>query len=398
MYVGNLAQNGITTSAMNLLQHVDRDKYNFFLTFETQKVKPNKEILHKLPKGVRYIATTGKINLTFWQKVVYLLFHARLFPLKPYMWMMRDAYPMEIRRNYADAQFSDVIQFNGYETKKILLYSAFRANRVIYVHSDMEMEIRTRQNQRRNVLQYAYDTYEEVAVVTEDLVEATRGFITNGRSVKLARNLIADQSIREKSERPIAFDEKTLCNVPFETLLQTIDGPEKCIISVGRFSPEKGHRRLLDAFNRVWQERPESNLIIVGGNQRDGLYRELCAYAASLPCHAHVILILSMSNPFPLIKACDGFILSSFYEGFGLVLVEADILGLPVVSTDITGPRCFMQENGGMLVEDSQAGLETGLRKLLNGEVPKLTVDYDAYNRNAVQDFYNLLDKDGKAK
>lgn len=398
MYVGNLAQNGITTSAMNLLQHVDRDKYNFFLTFETQNVKPNKEILHKLPEGVRYIATTGKINLTFWQKVVYLLFHARLFPLKLYMRVMRDAYPMEIRRNYADAQFSDVIQFNGYETKKILFFSTFSANRVIYVHSDMVMEVETKQNQRKDTLCYAYNTYDTVAVVTEDIIESTQTFIADRNPIKVARNLIADVEIRMKSQLPIQFDQKTLCNVPFESLIETVNGPEKCIISVGRFSPEKGHRRLLDAFNRIWQENPSSNLVVVGGYQRDGLYRELCAYAASLPCHAHVILILSMSNPFPLIKACDGFILSSFYEGFGLVLVEADILGLPVVSTDITGPRCFMQENGGMLVEDSQAGLETGLRKLLNGEVPKLTVDYDAYNRNAVQEFYNLLDKDGKEK
>lgn len=398
MFVGNLAQNGITTSAMNLLQHVDRDKYNFFLTFETQTVKPNKEILHKLPEGVRYIATTGKINLTFWQKVVYLLFHARLFPLKLYMRVMRDAYPMEIRRNYADAQFSDVIQFNGYETKKILFFSTFSANRVIYVHSDMVMEVETKQNQRKDTLCYAYNTYDTVAVVTEDIIESTQTFIADRNPIKVARNLIADVEIRMKSQLPIQFDQKTLCNVPFESLIETVNGPEKCIISVGRFSPEKGHRRLLDAFNRIWQENPSSNLVVVGGYQRDGLYRELCAYAASLPCHEHVILILSMSNPFPLIKACDGFILSSFYEGFGLVLVEADILGLPVVSTDITGPRCFMQENGGMLVEDSQAGLETGLRKLLNGEVPKLTVDYDAYNRNAVQEFYNLLDKDGKEK
>lgn len=398
LYVGNLAQNGITTSILNLLQHVDRQKYNFYITFITGRVRANKAVLQRLPEGTNYIATTGKMNLTFWQKVVYLLFMARLFPLAPYMRILREAYPMEIRRNYGDAVFSDVIQFNGYETKKILLFSTFRANRVIYVHNDMEMEIRTRGNQRRNVLRYAYDTYDKVAVVTEDIVASTKRFLTKDRTLNIARNLIADGRIRRRGGKPIAFDPQTRCNVSFEELMQVVGSDAKRIVSVGRFSPEKGHQRLMDAFNRVWQENPESYLIIIGGNQRDGLYPKLCDYAASLPCGAHVILILSMSNPFPLVKACDGFILSSFYEGFGLVLAEADILGLPIVSTDITGPRRFMQENGGTLVANTQEGLEDGLRRLLHGQIPKITVDYDAYNRAAVEEFYNLLDKDGKTK
>ncbi len=398
LYVGNLAQNGITTSVMNLLRNVDRTRYNFYFTFESGKVRANRAILQHLPSGTRYIATTGKINLTFWQKVVYLLFMARLFPLAPYLRVMRTAYPMEIRRNYGDAVFSDVIQFNGYETKKILFFAAFDANRVIYVHSDMQMEIRTRGNQRRNVLRYAYETYDHVAVVTEDIVEPTRSFLKKDRPFDLGRNLIADRTIRKKGEKPIAFDPQTRCNVPFETLMDIVARDAKRIVSVGRFSPEKGHRRLIDAFVRVWQENPASYLIIIGGNQRDGLYGQLCDYVSALPCRDHIVLILTMSNPFPLIKACDGFILSSFYEGFGLVLAEADILGLPVVSTDITGPRRFMQAHGGVLVENSEAGLEDGLRRLLNGQIPKLHIDYDAYNREAVEEFYKLLDKDGKTK
>jgi CDP-glycerol glycerophosphotransferase len=110
-----------------------------------------------------------------------------------------------------------------------------------------------------------------------------------------------------------------------------------------------------------------------------------------MPCGKNVILVLSMSNPLPLIKACDGFILGSFYEGFGLVIVEADILGLPVVSTDITGPRLFMKNNKGTVVENTDAGVEEGFRLLIEGKVPLLTTDYKKYNENAVNEFYELL-------
>ena len=63
-----------------------------------------------------------------------------------------------------------------------------------------------------------------------------------------------------------------------------------------------------------------------------------------------------MSNPMPVLKQCDLFILSSIYEGLGLVILEADTLGIPAISTDIPGPRGFMREHGGYLVEPNSEG------------------------------------------
>ena len=97
---------------------------------------------------------------------------------------------------------------------------------------------------------------------------------------------------------------------------------------------------------------------------------------------------MSMKN---FLRLCDCFILSSYYEGFGLVLAEADIVGLPIVSTDITGPRGFMQKNHGVLVDNSQQGIEKGLEMLYNGEVKKLSVDYDHYNDEVVEQFERLM-------
>ena len=77
--------------------------------------------------------------------------------------------------------------------------------------------------------------------------------------------------------------------------------------------------------------------------------------------------------------------------GFGLVLVEADILGLRVISTDIPGPRGFMRKHGGVMVENSENGILKGMHMLHDGQVEKLTVDYAQYNREAVQEFESVL-------
>lgn len=394
LYAGDLARNGITTSLLNLLSHTDFSARNYYVTFRTKAVAPHREVLHRLPAGVNYIATDGRMGLGLWKTLAQKLFYKRLLPLSAYRRLMEKEYPWEIRRCYGDAPFSDVVQFCGYETERTLFFAAFPANRVIYVHNDMQQEIRTRKNQRRDVLQYAYGAYDHVAMVTEDLQDPTAGLLAQERPLEVAHNLIDYRGILARGDQCLSFDEKTRSTHTLEQLQALLDEPGKCLVNVGRFSPEKGHRRLIDTFVRVWQEMPDSALVIIGGNQWGGLYDELCAYAATLPCADRIVLILSMENPLPLVKACDGFVLSSYYEGFGLVLAEADILGLPVISTAITGPSGFMRRWGGTLVEDSEAGIEEGLRRLLRGEIPRLTVDYEAYNRQAVAEFAALLKKE----
>ncbi len=392
IYGGNLAKNGITTSLLNLLNSLDTNEKNYYVTFRSGAVKNNQESLLALPKGVNYIATTGSMNLSFFKKIAWLLCKAGKFPVNAMMKMVKEDLRLELRRDYGDAKFDTVVQFNGYEFAKILLYSAFEGNKAIYVHSDVFQETTVKKNQRKDVLKYAYNVYDHVALVTEDLIEPTSAVAGENCHFDVAHNIINYQGILERGAKEIAFDPYTKCNTSFKRVVEILNSSSKKLINVGRFSIEKGQKRLIDAFQQVIKDEPDSYLFIIGGYQLNGIYDELCEYVKSLPCADHIILILAMSNPLPIVKACDGFILSSFYEGFGLVLVEADILGVPVVSTDIVGPRTFMQKHNGVLVEDSEAGIENGLRRLVAGDVSKLTVDYQEYNRNAVNEFVALLE------
>ena len=113
-----------------------------------------------------------------------------------------------------------------------------------------------------------------------------------------------------KSELPIEFQKETeiQCFRPsgVEWFLNQ-KGPK--FISIGRFSSEKGHFRLLNSFNRFWQESPEAVLIIIGGY--GALHGKTIKKARNLPCWKNVAIIKSLENPMPILKRCDLFILAS---------------------------------------------------------------------------------------
>ena len=394
LYLGNLDQNGITTSGVNLLNNLDPTEYNYYVSFPAERGKLHQDTIANLPEGVNYIPVQGVFNLSFLKKKMWMRFNRRKFPFAPMMALMKKEWQYEIQRIYGGAPFDSAIQFNGYETKMILLFSQFKCNNGIYVHSDMVKERELKGNQRKSVLSYAYKTYDNVALVTEDIVDSTASFVRKTDNFKIAHNIIAYDEIVRKGNGEIEFDEGvTQSNKDIEEIKNILDSDAKVLISVGRFSPEKDHKRMINAFNNIWQENKNTYFIIIGGIQRDGIYDELCEYVKTLPCGENVVLILSMTNPLPIVKKCDGFILASHYEGFGLVLVEADILGLPVVSTDITGPRTFMKKNNGTLVENTQEGVEKGFRLLIDGKVPMLTTDYQEYNRQAIAEFKAIIEK-----
>ena len=389
MYVGNLDKNGITTSLMNLLQTINTEKYNYYLTFNARNIVENKDILKKIPDNINYISMLGMMNGSIMQKII-LIFSRKLKSFKYFDSPVFDKlYQYEIKRCFGNISFSNVIQFNGYEFKYELMFGRFQSNRIIYVHSNMIEEIKTKHNQHPNVLKYAYNHYDKVAIVTKDMKEPTLLFCDNESRIKQVRNIINYQKVIKKAQEEIKFDDVTCSNVELNDLKLILSSNAKKFITIGRFSQEKGHIRLLDCYNQIYKNYPNTYFIIIGGVGK--LYDETLKYTKSLECSHKVICIKSVSNPYPILKKCDYFVLGSYYEAFGLVLAEANILGLPVFSTDILGPRGFMKKYNGLLVENSNKGILHGMEMMLEEKVQVMDVDYEKYNREAIEEFESLL-------
>ena len=106
------------------------------------------------------------------------------------------------------------------------------------------------------------------------------------------------------------------------------------IVTVGSMKAQKNHSLLLRAFARL--DRPKARLMFVG----DGAGRDaILSLAQDLGVADRVIVAGFHPDPTPFYKTADLFVLSSDYEGFGNVLVEALACGTPVVSTDCpSGP------------------------------------------------------------
>jgi glycosyltransferase involved in cell wall biosynthesis len=140
------------------------------------------------------------------------------------------------------------------------------------------------------------------------------------------------------------------------------------ILSVGRMKEQKNHRLLIDAFELVLKKH-DAILIIVGSGPKfdetkDYVRKKNMLDKVIMPGHS-----LQVSEYY---KYSDIFALSSLYEGFGNVLIEAMHFGLPIVSTNCSGgPKEILKNNKyGLLVPNhSPKLLANGMIALLIGEV-----------------------------
>ncbi|HTO79858.1 MAG TPA: glycosyltransferase, partial [Methylocystis sp.] len=125
------------------------------------------------------------------------------------------------------------------------------------------------------------------------------------------------------------------------------------IITVGNCKAQKNHAVLLEAFKKLLAIR-DARLLILGAGV---LFERTAALASSLGIADKVLLPGARPNPAPYYKSADLFVLSSNFEGFGNVIVEALSFGLPVVSTDCRSGPAEILENGryGRLVPVGEA-------------------------------------------
>ncbi len=161
--------------------------------------------------------------------------------------------------------------------------------------------------------------------VKEDLY---KNFHINNKKIEVIYNPIEVEKIKKISQEMVEDTDK-------------VNG-EKLIIAVGRLVEQKDFYTLIEAFNLVSKE-VNAKLLILG---KGPLENDLKDLSKKLGINDRIVFLGFNKNPYKYMKGADVFALSSKWEGFGHVIVEAMATGTPVISTECkSGPAEIIKNN-----------------------------------------------------
>lgn len=162
------------------------------------------------------------------------------------------------------------------------------------------------------------------------------------------------------------------------------------ILAAGRLTPVKDFALLITAFARMPRRHGFRLLILGEGEEREKL--EQLAVSLGLRLGEDILLPGFVADPYPYMRHCSVFVLSSLSEGLPTVLIEALACGARVVSTDCpSGPREILQDGrlGTLVPVGDDRALADAIMIALEGEEVQLDCkDLDPYRQQVAAGNY----------
>ena len=387
-YAGPLQRNGITSSLKNLLGFLPDDTDAYLCTLNLKDNVPYPDLTDFAITGLIDIRDLPSMTLT--EMPAAIEYYVRKRDTPAVLKTIRRIFSRELTRVLPGITFDAVIHFDGYGRYMMGLMGRMAGKKTIFVHNDLVREIAQKGRQHLPSHREAYTTFDHIAVVSEALIGPTRALAGEGPDIRVVPNCHDFAGIRERAKLPISPDPDTDVTLTgWDTIDAFLAGHSLNLITIGRFSPEKNHAMILEAFERFRETHPGTGLTVIGGYGE--LYEETRARFTSSPAAGDLCLIRSISNPMPILSRCDLFILASSYEGQPMVLAEAGCLGIPAIAAATRGSREFMEKWDGTLVDCSVEGLLEGMEDFMAGKVHPVRMDYDHYNEDCLKAFLELV-------
>lgn len=231
------------------------------------------------------------------------------------------------------------------------IVSAYPGKKIAWVHTDFaDVNQAVAQYRSYDEMCKCYNSFDIVACVAKNVKEKFNSLLELKVPCQVVYNVNDTNSIVKKAE-----EQQTEITKQEDTVN---------IISVGKLIPLKGYDKLIRIHKKLLEEGLNNCLYILGeGPEHQKLQNIIDENELQNSCK----LLGFNENPYKFVKNADLFVCSSEREGFSTAVTEALVLGIPVVSTNVSGANELLGDNNeyGIVTDIDEDSLYKGVYSML---------------------------------
>lgn len=242
------------------------------------------------------------------------------------------------------------------------LFTAFSTSKkkINWIHEDYKLNDNTKKY--RKLFNKCLNLFDKNILVSDGALESFKEIYPHIINLQVIENYINIEKIINLSNQPSIEAEKI-----------QLSKDKINIVSVGRLCKEKGYDRIINACIKlkkegVLNENMQLDIIAIGGNNIYGNVLEETLKKSNLT-EVKIYFAEGNSNYYPVIKKYDACLMASRSESFGIARVEALVLHVPVITTDVAASKKLLKSNlYGFIVENSETGIYEALKRVMQNK------------------------------
>lgn len=344
---------GIETALITLLNYLasqkNDDEYKYEITLVLEKKQGLfLDVLDKNIKILEYTPNNNKIVLI--RKICNFIKQ------------------IKFKKKYAN-KFDFSCSYATYSKPASFVARTASKNSALWVHSEY---MNVFKNDKNKYIKFFNDIkcfeFKKIVFVSNNAKNTFVDTFKN-ENVEVINNLIDYKKIIEKS-KDIVTDIKKEIIFTF--------------IHVGRHTEEdKKITRIIECARRLKKEEKKFRILLVGDGKETQNYKNM---VKQYNLENEVIFLGKKSNPYPYYMLADALLLTSEYEGFPVVYIESMILGLPIITTEVSDSKEVIENKYGVVVPKDINLIYNAMKQAIdNGIKCKEKFNYEEYNKNIIK-------------
>lgn len=227
--------------------------------------------------------------------------------------------------------------------------------KIAWIHNDIRQVFgkKITANLKKQYDKKQYETYDNLIFVSQDNKEKFEQIYPNIQKEKLQviYNYLDAEKVRNKAQ----------------TEIENLKKEGNLLVTVARLVEQKGIDRFINVHAQLQKKGIKNTVCVIGeGPEKEELEKQIKQYQVE----DTFLLLGKKENPYPYMKQADYFCLLSYYEGYGMVLEEAKLLGKNIIITDTAAREAVQGYPNTTILENTQEGILQGLEQIL--QQPKL--------------------------